>query len=261
MFRIAVRRSLLLWMLVAPAMAQAADPPSRAGSAASEIVAADLGHRLDALQGLLDKVRDARGEPVRQAAMERHWSAMQDYMATSLKLTVREPAATTGGAADCQVVGGAWTGLSFPGQVRSDDYLKVMQAQMGRMRVELVDLHGARDPAALDLALRTHWRNNYEFLQGMRGLGWMFGSWTPGAPGDRHLPEPESEGAKLTQAYCSVCHSIPQARLHTAAEWDAVMSTMARHIALSDGGMPICVQVPADSELKAIGDYFRKYAR
>lgn len=262
MFRIAIRRLLLLLsLIVGPAMApQVAGAPAPPGSPASETVAADLGRRLDAMQGLLDAVRDTKGESLRQAAMERHWNAMQDYMAASLKLTIPEASPAPGGS-NCEVVGGAWKGLSFPGQVPSGTYLKDMQTQMGRMRVELLGLHGARDAQALDLALRSHWRSNYEFLQGMRGFDWMFGSWTPGAPGDRHLPEPDSEGAKLTQGFCSVCHSVPEARLHTAAEWKAVMATMVRHIALSDGGMPICVQMPTDVELKAIGDYFEKYAR
>lgn len=262
MARVALSQALLLLsMLAMPAVAQQlAGVPSANSAPASEIVAKDLGGRLDVLQGLLDTVRDAPGEPLRQGAMERHWKAMQDYMAASLKLTVRQPAAA-GGAADCQVVGGAWAGLSFPGQVRSDDYLKVMQEQMGRMRVELVDLHAARDAEGLDLALRSHWRSNYTFLQRLRGLGWMFDGWTPASPGDRDLPEPGSEGAKLAQGYCSICHAMPQARLHTAPEWRSVLSTMSRHIILSDGGMPMCVQVPSDSEMQAIGEYFEKYAR
>lgn len=229
-------------------------------SACKGIASRSPGGRLDVLQGLLDTVRDAPGEPLRQGAMERHWKAMQDYMAASLKLTVRQPAAA-GSAADCQVVGGAWAGLSFPGQVLSGDYLKVMQEQMGRMRVELVDLHAARDAEGLDLALRSHWRSNYTFLQKLRGLGWMFDGWTPASPGDRDLPEPGSEGAKLAQSYCSICHAMPPARLHTATEWRSVLSTMSRHIILSDGGMPMCVQVPSAVEMEAIGGYFEKYAR
>lgn len=263
MFNAPIRRSLLLLsVLASPAMAQgpAAAPPA-APAPAAETMAANLDHRLDALQNLLNAVRDAEGEPLRQAAMERHWTGMQDYMAASLKLAVREPGTAGGGAADCRMVGSTWTGLSFPGQIRSDDYLKAMQAHQGDMRRDLIRLHAAHDPEALNAALQSHWRNNYQFLQTMRGQGWMFGSWTPAKPGDRLQPDPASEGAQLTQTYCSACHAVPNTRLHTAAEWTSVMSTMIRHIALSDSSFPICVRVPSDVELKAITDHLTKYAR
>jgi hypothetical protein len=267
MFSAAIPRSLLLLMLLpvlaAPVIAQGAgDAPTGAPAATSEILAIDLGRRLDLLQSQLDAVRDARGEPLRQAAMERHWKGMQDYMAASLKVPLRDPAAADkGSAADCRVVGSGWTGLSFPGQLRSDDYLKAMQSHMGRMREGLIDLHASHDPDALGAALQAHWRSNYEFLQTLRGLGWMFPGWTPAAPGDSTLPDPQSEGAKLTQTYCSMCHAIPPVRLHTEAEWAAVMSTMSQHIASSDGGFPMCVQLPSAGELGVIGTYLAKYAR
>lgn len=264
MFSAAIHRSLLILLMFAPpAIAQGlAGASSTAAGATSEIVAADLGHRLDALQVLLDAVRDAHGEPLRQTSMERHWKGMQDYMAASLKFAVSEPGAANSGSAEgCRVVGSTWTGLSFPGQLRSDDYLKSMQAHMGHMREELIGLHAARDPDALDAALRAHWQSNYKFLQTVRGLGWMFAGWTPAGPGDQYLPDPESAGAKLTQTYCSMCHAIPDTRLHTAAEWASVMSTMSRHIASSDSGLSVCVQLPSDAERNAIGDYLGKYAR
>ena len=253
---------LLVAMLAPPVIAQGPlGEPSAATSPASEAVAADLGRRLDALQGLLYAVRDTHGEPMRQTRMERHWKAMQDYMAASLKLADRDSEAADRTDGDCRVVGNIWTGLSFPGQVRSDDYLKAMQAHTGHMREDLLSLHAAQQTDALDKALRDHWQGNYQFLQTMRGLGWMFSSWTPAQPGDRHLPDPQSEGAKLTQSYCSICHAVPQTRLHTAAEWTSVMSTMSRHIASSDSGFPACVQVPSVAELETIGNYLGQHAR
>lgn len=251
---------LSLSMLAVPVVAQqAAAAPADATGPSPETVVRDLGQRLDDLQGLLDAVRDARGEPLRQTAMERHWKSMQDYMTDSLRLAVRTPG--TSSLADCQVVGSSWAGLSFPGQLRSDEYLKSMQAQLGRMRMGLIEIHDARDPEALDAALQAHWRDNYQFLQTARGLAWMFSGWTPTQPGDQALPDPQSEGARLTQDYCSVCHAVPQTRLHSAEEWSSVMSTMSRHMALSDGGIPACVKMPSAAELNTISAYLAKYAR
>jgi hypothetical protein len=238
-----------------PAIAEPGD------AATAERVAVDLGRRLDTLQAQLDAVRDTRGEPMRQLAMQRHWKGMQDYMAASLKMAVLDTAAAPSAAASCNVVGGTWTPLSFPGQLLSDDYLKAMQAHMSQMRQDLIGLHDAGEPEALNAALQAHWRSNYAFLQTTRGLGWMFTGWMPAQPGVVYLPEPESEGAQLAETYCSICHAIPQARLHTADEWPGVMAAMGRHIASSDGGLPICIQQPTEAELSTIGDYMARHGR
>ncbi|TJY63300.1 hypothetical protein E4T66_06270 [Sinimarinibacterium sp. CAU 1509] len=260
MFNATLRRSLvLLSALVLPLTTQAASSaPSAPPALKAKTVLTDLDGRLDELQSQLNTVRDAQGEAQRQGAMEQHWKEMQDYMAASLGMVVGK----SGGAEGCRVVSGTWSGLAFPGQIRSDDYLKAMQARLGKMREDLVGLHAAaNDPAALNTALQTHWQSNYQFLQGMRGLDWMFSGWTPASPGDQTLPDPRSAGAQTMQAYCSLCHAVPNTRLHTAEEWAAVMPTMARHITTSDSGFPVCVQVPTADELKAISDYLVKYAR
>lgn len=254
----ALRRWLPVVLVLLPLLAPAQSPQPTPVS--SKAAATLLGTRLDTLQALLDKVRDARGEPLRQVAMERHWSAMQDYMQESLKVTVRDPVPAGPRAVDCRLVGGSWRALSFPGQIRSDDYLGLMQGHLGRMRQDVLAIHAAPSPEALDTALQQHWRSNYEFLQRTRGLGWMFDSWAP-SPGDSHLPAPDSEGAQLAQAFCTICHAVPHARLHTAKEWDGVMSTMAQHIVSSDSGIPMCVQVPTPPQLEAIRAYLSANGR
>lgn len=246
---------LLIVLLAAMNFAQAATTTE------SERTAAEMGQRIDDLQKRLDAVRDAKGEALRQDAMQRHWDAMQGYMRSSLKYTVEAPAASGGAGVDCQLAGGIWKGLSFPGQLRSDDYLRAMQAHTGRMREAVLAIHGAADAAALDAALRAHWRENYEALQRMRGLDWMFGGWKPAESRDARLPDPESDGAQLTQAFCSVCHAVPPARLHTAQEWDGVMATMHQHMMTSDTGMPMCMQMPSDEQIQTIGSYYKRYAR
>lgn len=260
MLKSAICRSLLLLALILPVAGRAADSPKPAvPDSNTQAVIADLSQRLDALQKRLDAVRDAQGEPLRQAAMEQHWDGLQEYMAASLKLAVGKPAGAE--ASNCSMAGGSWTPLSFPGQIRSDDYLKAMQAHLAQMRMDLFALSAARDPQAQNAVLQSHWQRNYRFLQGLRGLDWMFSGWTPAQPGKPFLPDPQSEGAKLTQLYCSLCHAVPNTRLHTASEWASVMATMARHISLSDTGFPMCVQQPSDAEFKVIGDYLQKYAR
>lgn len=260
MHRAALRRILLLLsMLIAPAITFGATDPTAPPALKAETVLTDLQQRIDELQRLLTGVRAADGEPQRQPAMLRHWTEMQDYMAASLARVVREPGTA---ATDCRVIAGTWKGLPFPGHIRSDDYLKAMQGQMDRMRGDLASLRAvAQDPEALDAALRSQWQANYQFLQSMRGLDWMFSGWTPDSPGDRTLPDSQSEGAQLTSAYCSSCHAVPDTRLHSAEEWNLIMSKMAQHITRSDSSFPVCVRIPTAAELQAISDYLVKYAR
>ncbi|MDX1624155.1 MAG: hypothetical protein R3199_09245 [Gemmatimonadota bacterium] len=40
------------------------------------------------------------------------------------------------------------------------------------------------------------------------------------------LPEPDSRGAQLLQAYCVQCHWIPAPRMHAAEEWPVLMRRM-----------------------------------
>jgi hypothetical protein len=262
MFRKTLHRSLMLLSILAVSTMSVgnAGTTDKGALPTSEKLARDLGDRLDSLQGLLDQVRDARGEPLRHAAMERHWKGMQEYMAASLKLALPVEGADAG-AADCRVVSGQWSALPFPGHVHSNDYLKTMQAHLGKMRQDLIGIHGARGAEALNTALKGHWRSNLEMLQTTRGLGWMYDGWKPAQPGDTTLPDPNSDAAKLTESTCSVCHAVPPSRLHTAAEWRAVIANMNRHMAQSDGGMPACVRMPTAEELLTISDYLAKYAR
>jgi hypothetical protein len=194
--------------------------------------------------------------------MERHWSGLQDYMEHSLRLLVQH--ASPKGSVDavgCRLAGGQWRNLSFPGQLSATAYLGLMKNHAGRMRQDVLAMQSAQQPYVLEAVMREHWRANYAFVQRTRGLGWMFDGWMPAAPGDRHPPGPESEGARLTVTFCSVCHAVPHARLHTAGEWDAVMSQMDRHIALSDTGVPKCVAVPSAAERTTIRDYLVRHAR
>ena len=48
----------------------------------------------------------------------------------------------------------------------------------------------------------------------------------PPAVQPAHLPEPRSEGARLTVRYCVQCHHLPNPAMHTAARWKSVVERM-----------------------------------
>lgn len=250
----------LAFLLVASPTTRSQLPPPTL--TASQIAAADLGRRLDDLRDLLDQVRDASDETRRQAAMHKHWAGMQTYMEQSLQLLLRQSSSQVSiDAEGCHLVGGQWRNLSFPGQVAAADYVKAMQGHSSRMRQDVRAMQTAQQPFVLEAVMREHWRNNYAFLQHLRGLDWMFDRWMPSRAADRRLPEPGAEGAILAGDFCSVCHAVPHARLHTAREWDAVMSEMDRHIMLSDAGVPMCVVAPSAAQLDVIREYLKRNAR
>ena len=48
----------------------------------------------------------------------------------------------------------------------------------------------------------------------------------PPAIRPNELPEPESEGARLTVRYCVQCHYLPNPRMHTADKWSGIVERM-----------------------------------
>ncbi len=59
----------------------------------------------------------------------------------------------------------------------------------------------------------------------------MSGVVPPGVkPGN--LPEPASEGAKLTARYCVQCHDLPSPLMHSAAEWPGVAGRMFQRMSM-----------------------------
>jgi mono/diheme cytochrome c family protein len=56
------------------------------------------------------------------------------------------------------------------------------------------------------------------------------------------MPDPDSEGARLTASYCAQCHGIPYPAGHSASDWVVIMRKMMLFIRQSDymgsqGGM------------------------
>ena len=167
-----------------------------------------------------------------------------------------------GGMMGCCAGGGAWQvpqGMS-PATYwqQMHDYMQVMQQQMRGIA------QSADSRARLPL-LREHWRNMYQHMQTMRGMGWMWSGpmmpgmmWRPmpGAGNAQPLPEPGSRGATLVTTYCTQCHAAPSPTLHTAADWASVTSRMQLHMSSSSG-----VKTPSEEEMRTILAYMQQHAR
>ena len=81
------------------------------------------------------------------------------------------------------------------------------------------------------------------------------------------LPEPDSEGARLTLRYCVQCHNLANPAMHHAAKWPAVVDRMV--VRMEGRGnmgtlmseMMAGVKAPREEETQAIVSYLQKYAQ
>ncbi|WHZ14939.1 MAG: hypothetical protein OJF52_001779 [Nitrospira sp.] len=76
------------------------------------------------------------------------------------------------------------------------------------------------------------------------------------------LPEPESRGAKLLNAYCSQCHNLPSPRMHTAEDWPRVAGRMLSRERIMAGmrGMMMQVKAPSSQEEETLLQYLQQHA-
>ena len=85
------------------------------------------------------------------------------------------------------------------------------------------------------------------------------------APGQ--LPEPQSEGARLTARYCVQCHHLPNPHMHTAEKWTAIVERMVwRMQGKGNMGqlmkdMMAGVQAPTQEEIAVLSRYLQKYSQ
>ncbi len=80
------------------------------------------------------------------------------------------------------------------------------------------------------------------------------------------LPEPASEGARLTRRYCVQCHNLANPAMHEAARWPSVVArmlprmegkgNMGKLMAEMMAGM----EAPGPEQAKTIAAYHRKHA-
>jgi len=84
-------------------------------------------------------------------------------------------------------------------------------------------------------------------------------------PGD--LPEPQSEGARLTLRYCVQCHYLPNPQMHTAEKWGGIVERMVwRMQGKGNLGrlmkeMMAGVQAPAEEEVAILNRYLQKHSQ
>ena len=76
------------------------------------------------------------------------------------------------------------------------------------------------------------------------------------------LPEPEGQGARLLDQYCTQCHALTGPGRHTAGEWPAVLERMRLLMDVSRRfrGLMGSIQMPADDELRVLTDYLTTHA-
>jgi hypothetical protein len=81
------------------------------------------------------------------------------------------------------------------------------------------------------------------------------------------LPEPRSEGARLTARYCVQCHYLPNPAMHVADKWTTTVVRMAWRMQGKGnlGGvmkdMMDNVLAPTDAEVVELTRYLRKHAQ
>ena len=83
----------------------------------------------------------------------------------------------------------------------------------------------------------------------------------------RDLPEPASEGARLTVRYCVQCHHLVNPAMHTPARWRSVVDRMVWRMR-GNGNMGTLmkemmakVEAPGGRQVEAIVRYLQKHAQ
>ena len=83
----------------------------------------------------------------------------------------------------------------------------------------------------------------------------------------RELPEPASEGARLTGRYCVQCHHLAHPAMHTPTRWRSVVDRMVWRMR-GNGNMGTLmkemmakVEAPGDRQVESIVRYLQKHAQ
>lgn len=81
------------------------------------------------------------------------------------------------------------------------------------------------------------------------------------------LPEPDSEGARLTARYCVQCHYLPSPQMHNADKWTVIVVRMVWRMR-GKGNMGTLmkemmdrVEAPGDEEVRTLTGYLRKHGQ
>jgi len=81
------------------------------------------------------------------------------------------------------------------------------------------------------------------------------------------LPEPDSDGARLTLRYCVQCHNLPNPAMHHAAKWRGIVVRMVKRMeGRGNMGtlmeeMMVGVKAPRAEETRVLVAYLRKHSQ
>jgi hypothetical protein len=83
----------------------------------------------------------------------------------------------------------------------------------------------------------------------------------------RELPEPRSDGARLTARFCVQCHYLPSPQMHSPDKWNAVVVRMVWRMQ-GRGNMGVLmkemmenVEAPSDEETAVLVAYLKKHGQ
>jgi len=106
-----------------------------------------------------------------------------------------------------------------------------------------------------------------EYLWSQSPHGRMLERILPPSIEPRQLPEPRSEGARLTARYCIQCHYLPSPQMHTAAKWKTSVERMVwRMQGKGNMGevmkeMMYKVEAPTERETSVLLAYLQKHGQ
>jgi cytochrome c5/cytochrome c2 len=89
----------------------------------------------------------------------------------------------------------------------------------------------------------------------------------PPAIEPRELPEPRSEGARLTARYCVQCHYLPNPQMHTAAEWQPIVERMVwrmqgkGNLGALMKEMMVEIRAPSERDIAVLTRYLKKHGQ
>ena len=89
----------------------------------------------------------------------------------------------------------------------------------------------------------------------------------PPAIEPRELPEPHSEGARLTARYCVQCHYLPSPQMHAPDKWTTIVVRMVWRMQ-GKGNLGVLmkemmddVEAPTDRETEVLAAYLKKHGQ
>ena len=120
----------------------------------------------------------------------------------------------------------------------------------------------AFDKAGLDAGVE---RAKYLWSQNPHGK--MLERILPRSVEPRDLPEPRSDGARLTARYCVQCHYLPNPEMHTADKWNTIVVRMVWRMQGKGNlgqlmkDMMDQVEAPAEQEIATLASYLQKHGQ